>query len=343
MIPARFATLAPTSVVATAPATVIEGDAGSIATALAQSGRRARLAYLDPPFASHADYRLTAGAGRDRGEVAFTDRWDSLDAYVAAMAETFASVREFLTDDGSIIVHCDHHASPYLAVALDRIFGIGDRGPTSSAPGFRNELVWRYGLGGSSPRCYPKKHDTLLWYTRGREWHFEAPRVPATSARMRGQTKKAPDVLDVPTLNNMARERVGYPTQKPLQLLDLLVRAHTEPGDLVADLFCGSGAAAVAAVRADRAAVAVDIGRDALVTTTARLAALGGGVEILAKEPGAAAVDGPVDFAATGARRPDGTLALDAVWCARVDCGASMPTTRVAWCRTARGDEWVAA
>lgn len=246
-------------------------DARTAALELAGRADRPKLVYIDPPFAAARDFELTVDRLGRHKRVAFTDKWDDLDTYLAFMSDVLETVRDALDDDGSLLLHCDHCAAPYLAVTCDRVFGLGDRGRVKRAPGFRNELVWSYGLGGSSARCYPKKHDTILWYTKSSEWLFDPPMIPATSQRMAGQLKKATDVFEVPSINNMAKERSGYPTQKPLALLKRLVRAHTAEGDLVADLFGGSGTTAVAAVAAGRRAWLSDIGTDAVETAMARL------------------------------------------------------------------------
>ena len=230
------------------------------------------LVYLDPPFAVGKDFALLRdSAGGSAGDVAYSDKWSDFDAYLAWLTPVLEAVHETLDAEGSVLLHCDHRAAPYLAMACDRIFGFGDRGTRKKAPGFRNELIWRYGLGGSSPRCYPKKHDTILWYTKGSAWFFDPPMVPATSNRLKGKLKKAPDVLDIPTINNMAAERTGYPTQKPLALLELLVKAHTRPGDLVADVMCGSGTTGVAALGCGRRVVLADRGAQAIAVAGERM------------------------------------------------------------------------
>lgn len=240
---------------------------------------RPRLVYLDPPFATRRAWHRartfdTPDGPRTLERVAWRDDVDDgFDAWVDRMETLLVAIRDVLADDGSLLLHIDHHAGPYLAVACDRVFGRGDR--ASGGPGFRNELIWSYGLGGSSPRFYPRKHDTILWYTRGPRWFFDPPRVPATSNRMAGQTKKATDVFDIPTLNNMARERTGYPTQKPLALLERLVRAHTEPGDLVLDPCAGSGTTAIAAANLGRRAIAIDRADEAIATLRERLLVAG--------------------------------------------------------------------
>ena len=213
------------------------------------------LIYVDPPFAS---------GRRQTGRIAdFGDRWLDLPTYVSWLVERLASARRLLKPSGNLYVHLDWHAVHYVKVALDDIYGYDN---------FLNEIVWAYGLGGSSPRYWPRKHDTLLWYAReaGRHY-FEADRIAATSQRMRGQSKKAPDVWDIPAINNMARERVGYPTQKPEALLERVVRSSCPPGGTVADLFCGSGTTCVVADRLGRSWIGCDVSPVAIRTTKQRL------------------------------------------------------------------------
>jgi DNA modification methylase len=202
----------------------------------------AELAYLDPPFNTGRRHRAAAGD--------YPDCWPDIDAYLAYLRPRVEAVHRALTPDGAILLHCDWRACHHLRLMLDEVFGV---------EGFVNHLVWSYGLGGSSP-----KHDDILFYVRGDGYYFEPPRVPATSARMRGQTKKATDVLDVPTINNMATERVGYPTQKPCALLEMLVAACCPPGGVVLDPFMGSGTTLVAAAALGRAAVGIDVNDEAV-------------------------------------------------------------------------------
>jgi DNA modification methylase len=162
----------------------------------------------------------------------------------------------------NVLIHCDWRACHHIRVMMDDVLGAGN---------FVNHLVWAYGLGGSSPRTFARKHDDILFYRVSEAGWFEAPRVPATSRRMRGQTKKATDVLDIPSLNNMSRERTGYPTQKPLALLDVLVRACCPPGGLVLDPCCGSGTTLVAALRAGRRAAGFDVSEEAVRVATGRV------------------------------------------------------------------------
>lgn len=236
------------------------------------------LAYLDPPY----------GTGRDFG--AYDDRWSDRGALVAMLRPRIELLHRLLADDGSILVHLDHRIAHEIARVLDEVFGAGDRDPPKSppAPGFRNEIIWTYGLGGSSSRFYPRKHDVIFWYTKGSAWHFDPPMMPARSARMRGQDKKqidvfmgpprvgevdetVADVWDIATINNMAKERTGYPTQKPLALLERLVAAHSRPGELVLDPFCGSGTTLVAAQRLGRRALGIDASPEAVRIARSRV------------------------------------------------------------------------
>lgn len=235
------------------------------------------LVYFDPPFGTGDRFEAEVDVDGARLRVpAYDDAWeDGLDGLLAFIEPRLVRIHTLLGEEGSFFLHADHRATPYLAVICDRIFGRGDREGTGRRPGFRNEIIWRYGLGGSSARCYPKKHDVLLWYTKGERWWFEAPRVPATSRRMAGLDKKCPDVWDIPSLNNMAKERNGYPTQKPEALLERIVKAHTRPGARVLDPGFGSGTSAAVAHALDRRYVGLDPSPLAFHRTRVRIAALG--------------------------------------------------------------------
>ena len=240
------------------------------------------LIYIDPPFATGADFSFTAEIGESGLEVekeqtlieekVYRDTWGSGTAsYLDIVQIRLRILRDILSPTGSIILHCDFRLSHLLGAVLDEIFGLGDRGSRADDPGFRNEVVWLYGLGGSSPKCYPKKHDCLLWYSKSTQWFFDPPRIPATSQRMKGQDKKCPDYWDIPNINNMADERTGYPTQKPEALLERIISAHSRPGGLVADFFCGSGTTLAVAEKLGRRWIGCDLGRWGIHVTRKRL------------------------------------------------------------------------
>ncbi len=213
------------------------------------------LVYLDPPFNSGSDRR-------GRGGLHFADRFGDPAAYRAFLAPRLQAIHRVLAHTGSILVHVDWRTSHHVRMMLDEIFG---------AENFVNHLVWSYGLGGSGPRSFARKHDDIFFYGRTPDYWFEPPLVPARSARLRGRMKKSTDVLDIASINNMAIERTGWPTQKPIALLDMLVRACCAPGGTVVDATCGSGTTLVAAVNSGRRAIGIDISDEALAIAATRL------------------------------------------------------------------------
>lgn len=247
------------------------------------------LVYLDPPFNSDQSYSVIFGnkvSDDANAQIqAFDDTWhwtpetdklyrdiltgphggaaDAIEAfrrllgesdamaYLVMMTPRLVELHRVLKPTGSLYLHCDSTMSHYLKIILDSIFGLKN---------FLNNIVWLYGLGGSSKRYWPRKHDDLLWYSKTAGKHyFEADKIPATSARMRGKLKKAPDYWDIPAINNMAKERLGYPTQKPLALLERIVKSSSQPGDVVLDPFCGCGTTVDAAQKLGRRWIGIDI------------------------------------------------------------------------------------
>lgn len=224
------------------------------------------LVYADPPFNTGVAKAAPPGASR-RGresEARYSDSFGSTAAFIDWLAARLRITLPLMRPTGLICIHVDWRTSHRVRVLLDELLG-EDR--------FVNHLIWSYGLGGSSPRRFARKHDDLLLYCIDPEkYWFDPPRVPATSNRLKGMTKKMTDVLDIPAINNMAAERTGYPTQKPLALLDVLVRACCPPGGLVVDPCCGSGTTLVAAVNAGRRAIGVDCSEAAVRVSRERLA-----------------------------------------------------------------------
>ncbi len=200
--------------------------------------------------------------------------WQVIEAARAAAGEDMAAflcwlgvrlleMHRVLRDDGSLYLHCDPTASHYLKSLLDAIFGRAR---------FINEIIWTYGLGGSSPKYYSRKHDVILFYSKSASYVFDKPKVAATSQLMAGKQKGMLDVWsDIPSLNNMAKERMGYPTQKPLALYERIIRASSNPGDLVLDPFCGCATTPVAAERSERQWIGMDIWEKAHQTVIDRL------------------------------------------------------------------------
>ena len=207
------------------------------------------LIYIDPPFFSGRDYAVT-GVNRDGSRI-FSDTWsDGLSGYLIWLNARLYEMKRLLTTTGSLFVHCDWHASHYIKIELDKLFGY-DR--------FINEIIWTYGLGGSSSRHFSRKHDVIFFYSKTKSYRFQKPTIPATSNRMKGQSKGMPDVwTDIPSLNNRANERLGYPTQKPEALIARVILSASHEGDIVADFFCGSGTTACVAQRLGRRWIACD-------------------------------------------------------------------------------------
>ncbi len=240
-------------------AAVIHGDWLSFTRGLERA--TVDLLYVDPPFNTGATRRGTRAVNGSRP--AFDDSWPTIEAYIAWLRERLAATIPALKPTANILVHVDWRTSHRVRVILDELLG-ADR--------FVNHLVWSYGLGGSSPRMFARKHDDILFYcVDPKRYYFQPPRVRATSQRMKGMTKKATDILDIPAINNMARERTGYPTQKPLALLELLIGACCPPGGTVLDPCCGSGTTLEAAARLGRHAVGCDISQAAILIARRRL------------------------------------------------------------------------
>ncbi len=233
--------------------------------------RSVDMLYVDPPFNTGKPQRTPVRAqaakqrrGTTARHTAYADAWPTMLDYTAWLRERLLATLPAIKPSGNILIHCDWRASHHIRLLLDDLLG-PDR--------FVNHLIWSYGLGGSSPRCFARKHDDILFYCiNPRQYYFVAPRVPATSRRLAGKTKKATDILDIPSLNNMSRERTGYPTQKPLALLELLVGACCPPAGCVLDPCCGSGTTLVAATRLGRSCIGCDINPAAVAVARKRLA-----------------------------------------------------------------------
>lgn len=243
------------------------------------------LIYIDPPFATGADFALNVPIGESVGEVfkeqsiveekAYRDTWGSGTAsFLAMLAERLVLARELLAATGSIYVHMDYRLGPAVKVFLDEIFGAGN---------FRNEVIWYYSGGGASKEQWARKHDNIYFYAKGSKWFFNVDAVRQEYKWTAGQkradgserdleTGKIPDdVFDLHGVMPWAGERTYYPTQKPEELISRFVRASSNPGDLVADFFVGSGTTASVAEQLGRRWIAADLGRFAVHTTRKRL------------------------------------------------------------------------
>jgi DNA modification methylase len=278
-------------------ARLVRGDNLLALRALAATGHRAALVYLDPPFFTGREHtlheRAAGGAGKKRATM-FDDRWESLDAYLAALVERVAAARELLLPEGCLVLHVDPRTSHYSKVLCDEIFGVDC---------FASEIVWRYRRWPSKTRNFQRMHDVLLRYVRDARavprfrqlyeplaastratWGDRKQRavVGADGRRLRSSSTADPtpgtplgDVWEIGIVAPVAKERTGYPTQKPEALLERLITSCTEPGDLVVDPYLGSGTTAAVCARLGRNSLGIDLNRRAITIAKRRLNALG--------------------------------------------------------------------
>lgn len=254
-----------------------------------------QLAYLDPPFNVGTAFRARRRAGRD---VAYDDRWPSLASYLAWLRERVAAVRDLLHPEGTAWLHLDHRAVHDAKVLCDGVFGAG---------AFAGEFIWVPGNGAKARRGPAITHQTILLYARGDQfpWNRDDPalREPFADTSLATHFREQDDDgrryrdrtvggktyryyadkgralgsvwTDCPAMSAntpLLPEATGYPTQKPLKLLDRILRAATTPdGGLVLDPFCGSGTTGHAAGLLGRPFVCGDIGALAIKTTARRL------------------------------------------------------------------------
>ena len=171
-----------------------------------------------------------------------------------------------LKSTGSIYLQMDYRISHWIRLIMDDIFGYDN---------FRNEIVWKYGLGRSSDKQFGKRHDTILFYSKNNNYIYNKQLEEATSQRMKGEYKNMSDVwTDIPNINNMANERVGYDTQKPKALIERIIKASSNEGDVVADYYLGSGTTAVVCKELNRNFIGCDINPKAIEITNSRLDAV---------------------------------------------------------------------
>jgi DNA modification methylase len=267
---------------------LILGDNLAVMSALlpAYEGR-IDLIYADPPFFTNRRFPARIGQGEDSRRPrdwqlaeGYPDHWLDLDAYLDMLYPRLALMHRLLAPTGSLYLHLDWHANAYARLLLDEIFG-ADR--------LLNEIAWVYH--GPSPirSAFNRKHDTILVYTRSPEYTFNVDAVrtpydPSTVKTFESSPKagfgkvpnlergKVPeDWWYFPVVARLHNERTGYPTQKPEALLERIILASTNPGDVVADFFCGSGTTAAATHRLGRRFIANDANWRAVHTTRKRL------------------------------------------------------------------------
>jgi len=275
------------------------------------------LIYLDPPFNSKAKYNILYGkdgVGKPSDEpepaqfTAFKDTWSwradvgkrvreisnaiahpahraikglaeifpetGMLAYLVYMADRIAEMKRVLKNAGSIYLHCDPTAAHYLKAIMDCVFDVKN---------FRNEVIWFYPHMSSAKKHFPRKHDTVFFYSMGKSYTFNADSVrepydeqttkryekPVVfpgkpggkkyTAKMNPKGRMPYDVWHIPLIRNVSKENLGYPTQKPLALVEKIIKASSNEGDIVLDPFCGCGTTAEAAYKLGRKLIGIDI------------------------------------------------------------------------------------
>ncbi|MHC4218750.1 MAG: DNA-methyltransferase [Planctomycetota bacterium] len=247
------------------------------------------LVYIDPPFNTGKPQTRTQiktvrdEQGGDRkgfggrryrtipiGTRSFADDFNDFTAF---LEPRLVEARRLLRPDGSFFLHIDYREVHYCKILLDRIFG---------RVSFMNEIIWAYDYGGRSKRRWPAKHDNILWYAVDPDRYTfnydEVDRIPYMAPGLVGPDKAArgktpTDVWWHTIVSPNGREKTGYPTQKPIRLLERIVKVHTKPGDRLLDFFAGSGTLGEAAARHGRDAVLIDSHPDAIAVMAERLAA----------------------------------------------------------------------
>jgi len=232
-----------------------------------------KLIYIDPPFATKQEFKGS------QDQKAYQDKIAGAQ-FVEFLRKRLVFLRELLSDDGSIYVHLDWKKSHYIKIVLDEIL---------KEVNFQNEIIWHYyNIAPSSKKFFAKNHDVLFWYSKvntNQIFNLEDLRIPyeeGSAYAKKGWSKNAKyspnpkgklmdDVWRIPTINNMAKERIGYPTQKPEILIERIIKASSNKGDIILDAFAGSGTTLAVAEKLGRRWIGVDCGKFAIYTMQKRM------------------------------------------------------------------------
>jgi DNA modification methylase len=266
-----------------------------------------KLVYIDPPFDVGANFTMDIEIGDEiftkspnvLEEIAYRDTWgNGQDGFISMLYERLQLIKPILAEGASIFVHCDYRVNSSLRIIMDELFGKDN---------FRNELIWCFSSPGRSSNTFASKHNTIFWYSNGNDWTFNGDDVRIPMAA--GNTKyndsstygvkvvekdgkryrvsksagkeywydidkgKIPEDwwTDIQYLQQQITERVDYPTQKPEKLLERIIKATTNEGDIVADFFVGSGTTSAVSEKLGRKWVVSDIGKFSIHTTKKRM------------------------------------------------------------------------
>lgn len=311
---------------------VIRGECVSACAYLKEKGISVDLVYIDPPFASGADYakkvyirrnpkvaqviaqaetELDIDELKSFEEKMYGDVWDK-EKYLNWMYENLMAIKSVMSETASIYVHLDWHIGHYVKILMDEIFGEDN---------FRNEIVWCYTGGTDATKTFGKKHDTLYFFSKSVDYIFNGDFVPfaegtlkrfnkedekgkykenkladgrITKTYMKEEGKLVPDYWDFPIVNRTYEEAVDYATQKPEALLERIIKASSNEIMLVADFFGGSGVTSAVADKLGRRFIHCDIGLNSIQTTRDRLKADGAEFDVLEIKDGVQLFRNPV-------------------------------------------------
>jgi DNA modification methylase len=276
-----------------------------------------KLIYIDPPFDVGADFSMDIEIGSNTftkkpnilEEIAYRDTWGrGTDSFISMIYERLVLMRDLLSNDGSIYVHCDYRVSHFLHSILNEIFG---------ASNFQNDIQWCYNVGGKGSSRWARKHDTILFLTKSDSWFFNGK---AAGVKRDTGTKSTGGIIrrdeegrlyqdklvkasgkyyryylddpkipedwwtDINSIQSGSVERIEYPTQKPEALLERIIQASSKEGDLVADFFSGSGTTAAVAEKFGRRWIVSDLGKFAIHTTRKRMINVQRGLKVEGKD-----------------------------------------------------------
>jgi DNA modification methylase len=230
------------------------------------------LCYIDPPFFTSKTYEVIWNDGAEIR--AFEDRWvkmgetgrytKDINVYLAFMEPRIKEIYRVLKKTGSFYLHCDWHANAHLRIMLDEIFGKNN---------FQNEIIWFYKTGGVAKDRFARKHDNIYFYTKSNKYTFNPQKEKSYLSYKYGfqniEIKQdemgyytevyCRDVWDIPALRGNQPETIGYPTQKPEALLERIIKASSNEGDIVLDAFCGCGTTLAVAKRLNRRFIGIDV------------------------------------------------------------------------------------
>ncbi|MBQ7784730.1 MAG: site-specific DNA-methyltransferase [Clostridia bacterium] len=281
--------------------TLIQGTLPGIGQELLERyAGKVQMVYLDPPFNTGKRFEMKARIGEKGYKTgapflslpAYDDRWESREEYLSMMRETLILARGLLCKEGTIFLHIDCRMHAHMRLLMDEVFGESN---------FLNEIIWSYQSGGRARTYFPRKHDVILFYAKSRSYYFSLKSVPVARGEVRSNHMKRGvdedgrsyrsimsagreyryyddepaypgDVWDdVSHLQQKDPQRTGYDTQKPIRLLERIIRCSTQEGDLVCDLFGGSGTTAAAAAQLGRKFISLDQSPLSIAVTGKRL------------------------------------------------------------------------